>query len=324
MKRLSAYEVLVIKSQIRNIVKKIPLLGKAYVQRDEFRAVLNKLWEPPGHFYSPIPSVEALKLKENEIFNVFPHELPGIELNENKQLALFDELKRYYDEQPFKAQQQNGFRYHFENNAFSYFDAIILFCMIRHLKPKRIIEVGSGYSSCIFLDTNELFFGNSIECTFIEPYPELLMSLITEEDKARIEIIPKNLQDVPESRFESLNVGDILFIDSSHISKTGSDVNYIFSKILPLIKSGVYIHFHDIFYPFEYPKEWVYQGRAWNEAYLLQAFLQYNNQFKIEIFNSYLDKFYKDRILKEMPLCINYAKVSMIQTSGQSIWLKRI
>ena len=131
--------------------------------------------------------------------------------------------------------------------------------------------MGSGYSSCVILDTNELFFNNNISCIFIEPYPQLQESLLKENDKDKIEIIPKRLQDVEVSKFSSLSSGDILFVDSTHVSKVDSDVNYIFFEILPSLTNGVYIHFHDIFYPFEYPKEWIYEGRAWNENYILRA-----------------------------------------------------
>jgi hypothetical protein len=107
------------------------------------------------------------------------------------------------------------------------------------------------------------------------------------------------------------------------VSKTHSDVNYIFFEVLPRLRSGVYVHFHDIFYPFEYPKEWVYQGRAWNEAYILRAFLQHNDRFELLFFNSFLERFHRDTIARNMPLCLRHSKHSMVPTSAQSIWLKK-
>jgi hypothetical protein len=136
-------------------------------------------------------------------------------------------------------------------------------------------------------------------------------------------IVARNFQDVPPDTFSTLSAGDILFIDSSHVSKTDSDVNYAFFEILPRLSSDVNVHFHDVFHPFEYPKEWVYQGRAWNEAYILRAFLQYNQTFTIEIFNSFLEAFHKDLVAREMPLCTRYSTQSMVPTSAQSIWLKK-
>ncbi len=274
------------------------------------------MWVPLNHYYSPIPSIEEIKLKEKEIFNSVPKEIPSVDLNEEEQINLFNKFKEYYKEWPFEADKKENLRYFFENPAYSHSDAIFLYCMIRHAQPKKIIEVGSGYSSCVILDTNELFFDNAISCTFIDPNPELLQSLIKDSDKDRIEIIPKKIQDVDINKFSDLSADDILFIDSTHVSKVNSDVNYIFFKILPYIKSGVYVHFHDVFYPFEYPKKWIYEGRAWNEAYLLRAFLQYNNTFKIQFFNTFLEHFYKNEFNNEMPVCM--------KNPGGSIWIKKI
>src|SRR5690606_8620162 len=107
---------------------------------------------------------------------------------------------------------------------------------------------------------------------------------------------------VPLAVFEELNAGDMLFIDSTHVAKTGSDVNYILFEILPRLKSGVLIHFHDIFYPFEYPRDWVFNGRNWNEVYFLKAFLMYNTTFEIKLFSHYLHKHHPN-VFEAMPLC---------------------
>lgn len=271
---------------------------------------------PPGHFYSPIPSIEEVKRNEKDIFDAFTNEIPGIDLNVGEQLELLRTFKTYYKDIPFGSGKRKGLRFNFENPSYSHSDAIILYCMIRHLHPTRIIEVGSGHSSCVLLDTNELFLGNKVACTFIEPYPQLLLSLIKDTDRKRIKVIQKNLQDVGLDSFSELSEGDILFIDSTHVSKINSDVNYIFFKILPCLNKGVYVHFHDIFYPFEYPKGWVYEGLAWNEAYVLRAFLQYNCAFKIQFFNTYLGYFHSDTFFDEMPLPLKYV--------GASIWIKKI
>src|SRR2546422_333350 len=273
-----------------------------------------RTWAPPGDVLSPIPSIAEVKLRQKEIYAV-PRELPGLDLNEEGQLQLFDKLRDFYPEQPFSARQTEGRRYWFENPAYSYSDAILLYCMMRHLRPRRIIEVGAGYSSCAMLDTNELFFANSIHCTFIEPQPQLLRSLLSNQDLERITIVEKQLQEVDSLPFAELQANDILFIDSSHVAKIDSDVNHIFFRILPLLSNGVYVHFHDIFYPFEYPLDWVYEGRAWNEAYLLRAFLQYNRQFEIQLFNTFIDWFHKEKYFRDLPL--------VQKNTGGSIWLKR-
>ena len=311
------------KSRLRELVKKVPVLGKPYVQRDEFRAIVNQLWQRPGHFYSPLPSLDEIKRSEDTVFDSSTRELGGIDLNESGQIALFQELTRYYRDQPFAELRQDGLRYHLDNPAFVYCDGIIFYCLLRHVRPRKVIEVGSGYSSCVLLDTNERWFDNRVSCTFVEPYPQLLHSLITDEDRRRVTVLARNVQDLEAGVFDQLAAGDILFIDSSHVAKTNSDVNYLFFEILPRLGSGVWVHLHDMFYPFEYPKQWMYQGRAWNEAYLARAFLQYNPAFEIQLFNSFLVQFHSDTVMREMPLCARYNKLNMVPTSAQSLWLRK-
>jgi hypothetical protein len=271
---------------------------------------------PSGHFYSPFPAIDEIKQIENKLFDNIPRQLSGIDLNEQEQISLLEIFETFYAQMPFKENKINDLRYYFHNDAYSYSDAIILYCMVRHLHPKQVIEIGSGYSSCVFLDTNELFFENEIKCTFIEPYPQTLLSLIKDEDKFRINLIEKKLQDVELSLFEKLLPGDILFVDSTHVSKINSDVNKLIFQILPSLNEGVYIHFHDIFYPFEYPREWIYQGRAWNEDYLLRAFLQFNTEFKIVFWNHFLYNTHKEKLIEKMPLSE--------KNPGGSIWLRKI
>jgi predicted O-methyltransferase YrrM len=270
---------------------------------------------PPGHFYSPIPSLEEVRRDDSRIFAAPPRTIPGVNLRESEQLQLLSELARYYSTVPFQKNKTVGLRYHYENDAYSYSDAIFLHCMIRHLNPSKIIEVGSGFSSCVMLDTNEHFFEGRIQTTFIEPYPNLVNSLLTDSDRPQVKLIPQRLQDVPIEEFKSLGPNDILFIDSTHVGKVNSDVNRIFFEILPVLSSGVCIHFHDIFYPFEYPRHWVHGGRAWNEIYMLRSFLQYNDSFRIMIMNTFLEHFHEQFFRDHMPLCL--------KNRGGSIWLQK-
>jgi hypothetical protein len=275
-----------------------------------------RTFRPPGHFYSPVPDLEEVRRREDRIFGYPSRLLPGIALNEARQLQLLESLSRFYADQPFSATKQPRTRYYFDNPNFGYGDALALYCMIRQVRPRRIIEVGSGYSSCVTLDTNDLFFGGSICCTFIEPFPELFHSLADAATGQPLRMIPKAVQDVDISIFHTLQAGDILFIDSTHVAKTGSDVNRVIFEILPALAPGVHIHFHDIFYPFEYPKDWVYEGRAWNENYILRAFLQYNEAFQIQLFNNYLATEHYSVLARLMPLCT--------KNTGASIWLKKL
>jgi predicted O-methyltransferase YrrM len=260
--------------------------------------------------------LDEIRKDEQRIFGSDSKNVPGVELHESEQLRLLEQFLPYYKEVPFQPQKVEGLRYYFENPSYSYCDAIFLYCMIRILKPRRIIEVGSGFSSCVTSDTNELFFDGTIMTTFIDPYPELLMSLIKETDKSKIEIIPSRLQDIDVGVFKKLEANDILFIDSTHVSKINSDVNRIFFSILPILSSGVYVHFHDIMFPFEYPRDWVYEGIAWNEAYMLRAFLQFNNSFTVVLMNTFMENFHMPFFEEKMPVCL--------KNGGGHIWIRRV
>jgi hypothetical protein len=298
---------------LSSLVRKLPGISGVIKERDALRR--DSGFVPPGHFYSPIPSFDEVERESARLFGHVPRTIPGIDMREAEQLALLESFVPFYDDQPISATRKGEHRYYLEKNADSYSDAIFLYCMIRHLRPKRIIEIGSGYSSCVTLDTNELFFRNAIETTFIEPYPELLQSLITKDDRRRVLVLPHRLQDVDEREFASLGPNDILFVDSTHVAKIGSDVNRLFCDIFPALGSGVHIHIHDVFYPFEYPKQWLLDGRAWNEIYILRAFLEYNERFRIVLMNTFLEYFHEDFFREQMPLCL--------KNPGGSIWLRK-
>ncbi|WP_340105064.1 class I SAM-dependent methyltransferase [Rhodohalobacter sp. 8-1] len=278
---------------------------------------------PPGHFYSPIPDYIDIKSGSYTRFDAGLKEIPGLELNEDCQLDLIERFSKFKSEIPWPAESRNpDLRYHFDNIYFIYGDAVALFGMMREFQPKRMIEVGSGYSSAAMIDIDTLFLNQSTEFTFIEPHAERLNNLMSKDDADRFNIIEKPVQQVPLSLFESLRQNDILFIDSSHVSKTGSDVNHLIHRILPALKSGVIIHFHDIFWPFDYPKKWLKAGRAWNEAYLLLAFLQYNSGFEILFFNSWLEQHHRDFLKQKIPLMLHQPE-SPMTFGNSSLWLRK-
>jgi hypothetical protein len=270
---------------------------------------------PFGHFYSPVVSKGELIELEDQIWEDVEQDfILGINLNLKNQLSLLKEFSKYYPEMPFKDEKSDKQRYCFNNGAYSYTDAIVLYSFIRHFKPKRIIEIGSGHSSAAMLDVREIFV-NDINLTFIEPYPKRLYRLMKDTDKDYCTVLNSKVQKVELEKFQELQKNDILVIDSSHVSKTGSDVNYEIFKILPSLNPGVIIHFHDVFYPFEYPKSWVSEGNNWNEDYLLRAFLSYNNNFEILLFSHYIHKHHKDAF-KEMPLTY--------KNTGGNLWIQKI
>ena len=253
---------------------------------------------------------------------VYPtSELPqqeDLRLDIKEIMVTFANIAKFYGDLPFSEHTKVGMRYFYENPAFSYGDAIALFGIMRTFGPRRIVEIGSGYSSCLIMDTNDLFFDRKINLLFIDPYPELLQKLLgTDDDFYRAQIRKEALQDVSIELFLELRKGDILFIDSSHVSKLGSDVNDYLFRILPALEPGVVIHIHDIPYPFEYPPDWVLrENRSWNEAYILRAFLQYNYKFKIIYFNHFVYRHFEDQVKIHIPLCL--------RNCGASLWLQKM
>lgn len=286
--------------------------GDDFISFDRFNRILGKgQFFQPGHFYSPIPDI--LEIQRTNYFEHLPKTLKGVNLNSDHQIKMFCNLRKSMlnfksDYTSFKFK-----RFHLNNNYFEQCDAAVLYSMILAGKPKRIIEVGSGFSSALMLDVKNLYQLKDLELTFIEPFPERLESLLENKDYEKVTIYKEKVQSIDKSIFEKLEEDDILFIDSSHVSKIGSDVNHIIFEILPRLKPGVKIHFHDIFYPFEYPEKWVYEGRFWNEAYLLRAFLQYNHDFEIDLWNHYFTLNHRDMFnetFDELP-------------GGGSLWLRK-
>jgi predicted O-methyltransferase YrrM len=272
-----------------------------------------------GHYYSPVPSIKELQRHAARIFDRSRRDLPGIELNEADQLALLPQLAAFYDEHPFPETPRDGIRYFFDNYWFGRSDALFLYAMIRLFRPRRIVEIGSGFSSAVMLDTNERFLDRAIQLTFIEPESTRLRKLTKPEDHESVTILEQRIQDVDAAVVDQLSANDILFVDSSHVSKAGSDVNHILFELLPRLASGVLVQFHDVLYPFEYPREWFELGWSWNEAYVLRAFLQYNVQFPIRFWNDFMTRFHGEAIRKVMPSCLHPPGFGV----GGSLWLQR-
>lgn len=265
----------------------------------------------PNHFYQPIP--DTSKMSES-IFKK-KSELIGVNMNEKKQLDLlknvFVEYQKEFKDIPTEPDSSSPV-FSFNNLAFDGVDALVYYCMIRNLKPKTVLEIGSGWSTKIAAKAALLNKNTQLVC--VEPYPQ---PILKKGFKGLNKVIAKDVQELPMDFFNRLSKNDILFIDSTHTVKTGGDVNYLFLEILPRLKKGVVIHIHDIFLPFEYPKEWVIdEKRFWAEQYLLQAFLQFNDSFQIIYSNSYMGSKYPKLVKKTFP--------NSPFTSGGSIWIKKI
>ena len=271
---------------------------------------------PAGTYYSPIPNRDDVLeyIKSPKRKNI---DLPEINLNKESQFKLLQEYQKFYNDLPFPEEKGKDCRYYYTNDWFGYSDAIFLYSFLRKNKPRKIIEVGSGFSSAVILDTVEKFLNHQTEINFIEPYPERLISILNPEDRKKIQIIDKKVQDSPIDIFTSLGPGDLLFIDSTHVVKCGSDVQLLMFEIIPKLSPGVFVHFHDIFFPFEYPADWLTRGIYWNEDYFLRSFLAYNSQWIISFFNPYAGIVFRDFLEEKMPLCLK------IENTGGSIYIQK-
>jgi predicted O-methyltransferase YrrM len=308
-------------TMLRAMIKKIPgarklhgLLKYAYGSLKSSSADKRELY-PRGHFYSPLPDLEWVRSNAVKLFRKDVDIGNSVDLRRLSQESLLRELASYYSDFNFPAEPASGVRYYFKNAMFGMGSAFSLYAMFRHFQPKRIVEVGSGFTSALMLDVSERYLQRQVALTFIEPYPERLRSLLRPDDDQRCRIHEKSVQEVPYSVFEELGPNDILFVDSSHVSKIGSDVNFLIFEILPRLKPGVIIHFHDIYWPFEYPDAWIYEGRSWNEAYTLRAFLQYNEHFEILQFNDFLAFRFREFYRQHLP--------AILEDPGSSLWLRR-
>ena len=237
---------------------------------------------PLGHFYSPVVDPEEARRDEPRLWPAEPAPVAGIDFDDASHRAILDTLfpALYpafdYPEQGAGDEELTAF--YVRNSQFSWLDARALFVLFRHWRPRRVVEVGSGYSTLLMADINRRFLDGAARITSIEPFPRPFLAQMSD----RIELLEMRVQDVPFAVFETLGAGDVLFIDSSHVAKTGSDVNFLYFEIVPRLARGVRIHVHDIFLPMEYPREWVIdENRSWNEQYLVRALLMHSGRLRV-------------------------------------------
>lgn len=217
-----------------------------------------------NHFYWPVPDTREL----GPAFFARRSDMPGVDMNPVGQLAFLEMVRSFRDEYS-RIPRDRIF-----NGMFEAVDAEVLYAVARAYRPKRVVEVGAGHST--WLTQHALSRNGSGEHTIVEPYPQEWFH----STKARL--IRKKIQEVPLAEFLRLEANDVLFVDTSHVLKMGSDVQFEYLEVFPRLKPGVLVHVHDIFLPAEYPERWVKaERRFWNEQYLLQAFLAFNSGFEV-------------------------------------------
>jgi hypothetical protein len=281
-----------------------------------------KIWDLFGvtpirhHYYQPIFNFKDIsgKIWDQE------DQMAGVTVNIEEQISLLNEFKYQIELKkiPVNISRSDEYSYYYDNYNYSSGDSEILYNIIRHFKPKRIIEIGSGFSTRmakIALDYNrEQGFYSEHIC--IEPYEMPWLDKLES-----IKVIRTKVENVNLSAFSSLGENDILFIDSSHVIRTGGDVIAEYLHIIPNLNKGVLIHIHDIFLPYDYPKKWLQEYRRfWTEQYILQAFLSFNDHFKILLSPYYLSRNFSEVFAKACPVYANDPPKLPVS----SFWIQKI
>jgi hypothetical protein len=265
----------------------------------------------PNHFYYPIPDTSQLPPETWATAS----EMPGIDMDEAGQLDLMSRVFGNYREDfasfPLK-KTSDDLEFSFENDQISGADPFILYALIREFKPRRVVEVGGGFSTLVARRAVRENGSGEIDC--IEPFPRAFLPRAL-EGVGRL--VRKPVQDVEMEMFTSLGPGDILFIDSTHVSRIGGDVNRIFLEILPRLRPGVWVQVHDIFFPHDYPEAWTRgMNFFWSEQYLLQAFLVGNRDFRTRFAVGWMGRRHPEAMARTFPGW-------QLGMGGGSFWMSR-
>jgi len=267
-----------------------------------------------NHYYHPLinPNKHNLKsLRDERIIG-------GLDLNINKQKEIILSFN-YVDELlKFPPKKSNGNEYYYHNDSFGSGDSEYLYNIIRKFKPNRIIEVGSGFSTKMMLNSinkNKDEDSNyNCELTCIEPFE------YKQIEGLPITLLKEKVESLDIKIFKELKNNDILFIDSSHIIRPQGDVLFEIQQILPELNPGVLIHFHDIFTPRDYLDEWIYKEHfLWNEQYFLETFLSCNDRFEVIGSLNYLKHNYWELLSSKCPI-LSREKNS----EPGSFWIRKI
>jgi Methyltransferase domain len=254
----------------------------------------------PHNYYSPVPDLTSLP---DDIWERRSR-LGGVELNVDAAMTLIeDELAAYVAEFDFapSGPRPPG-EFFLDNTNYGAVDAELLYAVVRARKPRRVIELGSGMTTLLIAEAarRNTADGVATEHLAYDPFPRA--QILGEEPSLPTRFEPKGATEVALSDFGQLRSGDILFVDTTHTVKLGSDVNYVVLDVLPTLASGVIVHFHDIFLPWEYPREWFESmDYFWAEQYLIQAFLAFNGDFEVLLPASAVAVEHPQRLAKAIP-----------------------
>src|SRR4051794_4142087 len=263
-------------------------------------------------FSSPIPDLEQLPPGTFER----RAELPGVAWDLDRQLAYVQRLREQLAEFRAEVATGAGDRYRWaSNDSYTEADASMLWAMIRSTRPKRVVELGSGHSTLVTAQAlrRNAADGYAAALEVFDPFPGVVDDGLP--GLTRLERI--GAQQVPLSTFETLEAGDVLFVDTTHTVKVGSDVNFIVLEVLPRLREGVHVHLHDIFLPYEYPKQWLEDyGLYWTEQYLVHAFLAFNAGYEVLASMHALQRDRRDAMAELLPPAV-------ADWPGGAFWMRR-
>jgi hypothetical protein len=268
-------------------------------------------------YYSPVPHLELLP---DDIFDRRSR-LGGIDLQVERAMRFVEtDLAPYVAELdvPRDGPADPG-QFYLLNRNYEAADAELLYAMIRWRRPRRVVELGSGFTTLLINQAchRNAEDGAPVDHVAYDPYPR--RQILGEELPPGTRFEATSATDVPLEVFAGLEQGDVLFVDTTHTVKLGSDVNFIVLDVLPELAPGVVVHFHDVFLPWEYPRAW-FEGEPrylWAEQYLLQAFLAFNREFEVLLPVHAVSREHPARLRAVVPSVPEQTGV------GGALWLRR-
>jgi hypothetical protein len=319
MVKKAIYEIIFSPAVFRFLVRVLKIVattgkGSSFCLKSGFLPV-------PVNFYSPIPDIADLE--ERDVWNKRSG-LRGVDFREDRQIELLKELGAAYSDECWWSVEPTSdpFEFYVENPSFSYGCAALTHSLIRHFKPNRVIEIGSGMSSLVIskaIELNRAKDARPGRHIIVDPYPGEITKL---NEHTRRDLIQDRVERLSAQWFDQLESNDILFIDSGHCVRIGGDVNFLFLDVLPRLRPGVIVHVHDIGLPYEYPKAYAtneHFRQFWTEQYLLQAFLCFNFEYEVLLAMNYLMTDHHEIFRQSFPL---YDPDSHRFSSG-SLWMRR-
>ena len=294
-------------------LKLLRIVGLKYLPISKRTLMAIGVFPVRDHYYEPLINTKQLRHSLSDV-----RRLPAVDLNVREQLSMLTRFNYQEELKAFPLDRSPELSYYYHNASFEAGDAEYLYSFLRLMKPKKLVEIGSGFSTLMARNAigRNGMQDDDYRCEHIcvEPYEQPWL------EKLDVGVIRRRVEECGVELFASLVAGDVLFIDSSHMIRPQGDVLFEYLELLPALRSGVFVHIHDIFTPRDYPKVWVVdENRLWNEQYLLEAFLSYNQEFKVIGALNFLVHNFPTEICEAFPVL----KADIAVAEPGSFWMLR-